>query len=342
MPDRLELGELSVTLVEGPSPPRAWERLLADAEHPSLYADPVWATTLCRHLPRRRPLWLLVSEGERPLAGMIGIVRRRGPLEVVQGQHEGLSGAPLLVAGLPARRREEVVAACAVGWARLVGRGVRRVSASLSLPPPWDGALAGHLRAEGWRRETVPAAVFDLAPGLEAVEREQLRKNRRNERNRSLRRGCRLETTTDPAVAEPFLAVYALSARRWGITPPPLALLADLLAAAGGRVFCTVVRHGDEFLGGHLLLHEGETVTAWLGATLPGREELFPATLLVWGDLQEACARGARWLDLGGHGGQRGVANFKRLLGAQEVMRGLWRREWFPVRWSRAWRGRGR
>ncbi|MBU1074037.1 hypothetical protein KKG45_12395, partial [bacterium] len=65
----------------------------------------------------------------------------------------------------------------------------------------------------------------------------------------------------------------------------------------------------------------------WLAATVPARsKEFFPSTLLVWTDLEEACRRGAAWLDLGAHGGQAGVANFKKLVGAEELIRGCYTR----------------
>ncbi len=326
--------------VTGEAPPPGWGRLLADADRPSLLQDPAWSLALARHLPDRRPVWLLLGEAHRPLAGWCGLVRRRGPLETVELQYAGLSGAPLLARDLDPGDRAAVLAALATAWTRRVLASRRRVRSVVSLPPPWDAELAGPLRRAGFRRREEATAAFDLTPGLDRVEREQFRKNRRNERNRSLRRGATVAATTDPAVLEPFLAVYRRSARRWGVTPPPAGLLADLLAAGAGRVFLTVARHGDTFLGAHFLLQEGETAIAWLGATVDDHPDLFPATLLVWGDLQEAAARGCRILDLGGHGGQEGVARFKRMLGAAEVPRGLWVRERWPVNWLAAWRRR--
>jgi CelD/BcsL family acetyltransferase involved in cellulose biosynthesis len=110
--------------------------------------------------------------------------------------------------------------------------------------------------------------------------------------------------------------------------------LRGLLADGGGDVYCTTVRRDGALLGAHLCLQAGGTVTAWVGSTVDtardstrgGTDDVFPATMLVWADLEEACRRGASRLDLGGHGGQRGVAQFKELLGALTLERAMWRR----------------
>jgi len=90
-----------------------------------------------------------------------------------------------------------------------------------------------------------------------------------------------------------------------------------------GSIFCTTVRVEDALIGMYFNIVDGDTVTAWLAATDPTyNKEFFPSTLLVWATLEEAHALGAAWFDLGAHGGQAGVANFKRLLGAHEIIRG--------------------
>ena len=76
-------------------------------------------------------------------------------------------------------------------------------------------------------------------------------------------------------------------------------------------------------IGGHLNLHYGDRVIAWNGVTDPALARThFPATAAIWGDLVESCARGARWLDLGGSGGVIRLEDFKRSFGAREQERG--------------------
>ena len=115
-----------------------------------------------------------------------------------------------------------------------------------------------------------------------------------------------------------------------------------LLLRGRGGAFLSWVRCEGRVIGGHFNLHAGATVTAWVGATLPEHNDKFPATLLIWTDIEEACRRGAARLDLGGSGGVAGVARFKELLGAQEETRASWEiaapayRLWHRLRRPRA------
>jgi hypothetical protein len=178
------------------------------------------------------------------------------------------------------------------------------------------------LQRTGWRRHEIQAAIMPLAEGLDHVEMHVLKKNRRNERNRSLKRGCRYGVTNDKDFLAEYYPIYRAAAERWGITATPLGLLRDMLIAPGDHTFLTYVTFEDSVIGGHLNFHWGNRVIAWNGATRPEHDDKFPATLLIWADLEEACRRQAEWLDLGGHGGKASLANFKRLLGAEGEIRG--------------------
>lgn len=312
-------------LATGPRPPAAWGDLLRTAAEVSFYHEEPWAAAVTGHIPGCEGGWLLARQDGRPVAGLALVRTRRGPLHRWLGHYAGVPSPPLLAADLGPAGREAALLSLVQGCTDLAGRA-RCLGLALHLPPAWDAALARSLAARGFRRQDDPAAVLPLAGGLRHVEMHVFKKNRRNERNRAFKAGVRAEVHADDRHLAAFHAIYRDACRRWGSPPVPEAFCSDLLRDAAGKAFLVTAHRDDEVLGGHLCLRDGDQVTAWLGATAPARNDLFPATVLVWTDLQEACRRGAVRLDLGGHGGQAGVRNFKRLLGADTLRRGRWER----------------
>ncbi len=164
-----------------------------------------------------------------------------------------------------------------------------------------------------------------LDGGIETVDKERLVMNKRNERNRGLKRGAEVFTTRDDDLLAQYYPIYEQASGHWGVTPAPLGLLRDLLNDPLDRVFLTCVKLEDRVIGGHLCLHLGERVFAWNGVTDPEfARSHFPATLCFWGDLVEACHRGARWLDFGASGGVNSLAGFKKYFGAELMERGFY------------------
>jgi len=308
----------------GERPEPAWERLHA-ACGGGVAGVGAWTAALCAHLPRRAGVWATVAEGGEAVGGLGWLESARGPFRTLEAHHAGVPCDLLLHPGLDPVRRREVLAILLGAWTA-AARAPRTLAATLHAEGPVADDVAAPLAAAGFRRTVVPVAYFPLTQGLAHVEAHLLKKNRRNERNRSLRRGCATAVTSDPAIVDEFLPIYHAASRRWGASPLPSALLSGLLAGGGGRVYCTTVRREGVLLGAHLCLEAGGTVTAWVGSTVEDAHDVFPATLLVWADLEEACRRGAQRLDLGGHGGQQGVAQFKELLGALTLERAMWRR----------------
>ncbi|MBK9302722.1 MAG: GNAT family N-acetyltransferase [bacterium] len=308
----------------GARPGPSWRRLRA-ACGGGLAGAGFWTAALCDHLPRRTGVWATVAEAGEAVGGLGWLETARGPLRTLEAHHAGVPCDLLLHPDLDPARRRDVLAALLGAWTA-AARAPLALAATLHAEGPAADDVAASLAAAGFRRTAVPVAYFPLAQGLEHVEAHLLKKNRRNERNRSLRRGCATAVTSEPAVIDEFLPIYHAASRRWGARPLPAALLRGLLADGGGRVYCTTVRREGVLLGAHLCLEAGGTVTAWVGSTVEDPHDVFPATLLVWADLEEACRRGASRLDLGGHGGQQGVAQFKELLGALTLERAMWRR----------------
>jgi len=312
-----------------PDPPAGWADL-ADTAAEDYFGTLPFVLALLAHHPDARPLWLTARAAGRLVGGLVAIGRMRRGLRRWHSLPDGTSGGPLVDPAIAATPRGEIVAGLA---ATLRSRlGGRDVVATLSLPAGAESRDGDRLRAAGWEHLPIPASVVPVSGGIDHVEYEILPKNRRNERNRGLRRGAVIGTSRDPDDIAEFYPIYRAAAAGWGVEAAPLGLLQQLVVEGEGRAFLCTVHYEGRLVGAHLNLHHGRRVTAWVGATLPEHNRMiFPATLLIWQGLVECDARGAEFFDLGGSAGRTKLAEFKRLLGAEIEERGLYRSEvaWF-------------
>ena len=301
-------------------PPADWDAFLGGCPEANIFHSTLWTQAVCRNIPGTEAIWLTVRLENRLVGGLVAVRCRRGPFVRIVSHYDGTSGGPVVVSDLAPDQQNGIFDSLVAAYAGL--RQSRVWVRTFSLSAAAEQRYGSILQNTNWCRQAIQAAIMPLAGGLEHVEKHVLKKNRRNERNRSLKRGCSYGVTTASDILVAYYPIYRAAAERWGITPTPLGLLRDMLAADGDHTFLTYVLFEDCVIGGHLNFHWGDRVIAWNGATLPEHENKFPATLLVWADLEEACRRQAAWLDLGGSGGKSSLANFKKLLGAEGEIRG--------------------
>ena len=296
----------------------AWLETIAGAE-PA--ASAWWTDAAARHFPSASALWLTARLDGRLAGGLAAVGRRRHSWQRFESSVEGSPAGPVLDPALDATTGDAVFTALTTAYAARV-RG-RTVAAVLTLGSTSEAAFGARLATgPAWRREEVPTAVVDLAAGLAHVEAHVLSNNRRNERNRGLKRGCTLHASSDAGDLAAWYPLYREVAQGWAQAPVPLSFMQDLARSRPDRAFLVQVRRGGEIIGGHFCVHWGDRVSALYGASRRDiAKELFPATLLYWQDLVEGCARGAACLDFGGFGGQAGLRHFKRLMGTSEELR---------------------
>lgn len=321
-----EAGRLQVGLAA--EPPDDWEELVAADPDADFFHTRDWTWAVAAAYPDRSALWLTVRAGSRLVAGLAAVQTVDRRVERIESSLEGTSGGPLVAGDLPVEMAASLASLLLDRFFDL--RSGWLGSLSLSLNAGHERRFGGLLRTDSrFVHHAHPAAVIPLEGGLEAVEMERMKKNKRNERNRALRRGVVVAATRDPGRIAEYYSIYLEASRRWGVEPAPLELLQSLLAVREGRAsgrgdaFFTCVELEGRVVGGHLNLVFGDRVIAWNGVTDPAiARSHFPATAAIWGDLQESCRRGARWLDLGGSGGAVKLATFKKSFGAIEEERG--------------------
>jgi len=332
--------------------PDDWDHLLSRDPAAEYTHTRYWTDAVCDHLAGAQALWVTLRKSGELVGGLSAVRRslRRKVLGLPLGftrlasSFEGTSGGPVVAGDLAVPVQERVFGDLVDGLAEQ-NRGVLG-SCALVLSPVQEkkfGPLMG--RFPRWTRQEAPTALVSLAGGIDQVDRERLVMNKRNERNRGLRRGAEVFATDDAQLLARYYRIYERAADLWGIEPVPAGLLQALLRDEQGRVFFTCVRLEGQVIGGHLNLHYGDKVLAWNGVTDPRFARThFPATLCFWGDMVEACRRNARWLDLGGSGSVGSLAGFKKYFGAELRVRGLYTRDSWGAglvrKGHRAWRNR--
>ncbi len=327
-------------------PPPDWDELVAADGSTDYPHTAHWTTSAVAAWPGASAVWLTARREGRLVGGLPAVAHRAGSgllaRRRIDSSLEGTSCGPLAAADLPEGEQAQVVRALLEAYRVLRPGPLGAVT--LALGPERERRFGPALAAHGgWRRHASPTAVIDLSGGAEAVAAGRLSMTKRNERNRGLRRGAEVGASSDPADLAAYYPLYAAAASHWGVRPTPLPFLQALLADPRGRTFFTCVRLDGRVIGGHLNLHLGDRVFAWNGVTDPEYARThFPATLCFWGDIVEACRRGARELDVGASGGSGSLEGFKKYFGADLQERGYYVHEGPGLRLARFGRALGR
>lgn len=332
-------GRAAIRVDRAAEAPDGWDELVA-ADGSSDYPHTAhWHRCVAAALPGATVVWLTARRQGRLVAGLAAVERRQGAgllaRRRLDSSVEGTSCGPLVAGDLPAGEQQELAGALVRAYAAL--RPGPLGSATLALGPERERRFGAVVAGAGpWERHESPTALIDLEGGAEAVAAGRLSMAKRNERNRGLRRGAEVTATRDQAAVAAYYPLYLAAATQWGVAPTPLAFLQALLEDPHDRVFFTCVRLDGRVIGGHLNLHLGDRVFAWNGVSDPAVARThFPATLCFWGDIVEACRRGARWLDVGASGGIATLDGFKRYFGAETRPRGYYVDEGAALRAAR-------
>ncbi len=306
-----------ITVTSGGTAPAGWDAWLDGVAATDFAASAWWNDAAARYYPHAAQRWWAAHREGALVGGLVALSRRRHGFDRLESGLEGSPAGPQVSDDLtPAERRRVAGALLDACGASVRGR---TITAAVTLSAAQSALVPA---ASGWQREDVATAVIDLSGGLAHIERTVLSNNRRNERNRGLKRGCTLHTSTDPDDVAAWYAIYLDVAASWAQAPVPLEFMQALLRERSQHAFFALVRRRGVIVGGHFCIAWRDRVAALYGASRPDlAREVFPSTLLYWQDIVEGCARGARVLDFGGYAGRTGLRQFKRLMGAAEEVR---------------------
>lgn len=303
-------------------PPAGWERFLARVPDAELAADAHWSELAARHYAGGRPCWLVAESAAGDLLGGISLVaRRRWQTVRLESSLDGTVAGPQIAADLPPDRQDAVLRAMCRGLLDLLGGRTTLVAFTVAAPA-LRRRLGALLAGTRWRLVSYDSAVVDCRPGLQQVEAHAWTNNRRNERNRGLKRGCVLQVDRDPELLADWYPLYFAQAVRWRQAPVPRAFLVDLLHHYQRETVVTTVRLDGRLVGGHFCLVSRRRLVPYLSAADAELARThFLHTLLYWQDIVHACAVGLEAVDFGGCVGRDSLWDFKRRCGGQPEAR---------------------
>jgi len=276
-----------------------------------------WSSAISKNYPGCDAVWITVFQDDKPAGGLVLVRVAQSIFTQLHSNYEGTTGGPFCLSNLSDEEKVKVNSMLLEEFAKLSAE--KKVIASTVCTSSFEAGDILH-RA-GFEMQPFTGASISLVDGYDHVEMNVIKKNRRNERNRSMKRGCTTGVTTDPKIIDEYYPIYLRATSRWGTKPVPEQLLKDLLTDSSGDAFMSWVRLDGKLIGGHLNFSAGGIVTAWNGATDLELKDVFPASVLIFTDVEEACSRGCVLLDLGAHGGVEGVEQFKRMFGAESDRR---------------------
>lgn len=301
--------------------PGEWRELLASDPRSLLFQAPAWLKRFVRHHPRKQARWLeLRDEGGELLSGMPYSLSSRWGLRAIASGIGGTYGGPVSRRGEQEAEREILRHYLKLGGRRCV---LHEMLWGHEAPPT------------GAEQELLPieTAVIDLSDGFEGFWAHSLTHNRRNECNRSERRGLISRESRELDLLRSFYPLYRQRSEQWGRIPHSLRLLEEIVEEEESSLLISCEYEG-RVVGMHVCFDLGEEFLAWLG-TSERLREVFPATMMVKAGVQAAVARGCKRMNLGSSLGLRGVSEFKKLVGAESSRRWLLHQQAGWLQWAR-------
>ena len=296
--------------------PANWNDLLARCPQTEFTATSNWLDSIAAHYRGASALYLVAEFEGQTVGGLPALVRPHRGLVRLESSLEGTVAGPQIPADLPDSLQADTFAALCGALADHVGG--RTIVAAVTLAPAGMATLDAMEPATRWQRLDYHTALVDCRDGLEHVERKLWTNNRRNERNRGLKRGCTLQAEYDRDAVTAWYPLYAAKSGEWAQTPVPLALLQDLLETNPDRCVLNTVRLEGTLIAGHFCFRSRDRLVAWQGAARADLQRShFPTTLAYWQDLRHACENGLEAVDFGGCVGRDSLWDFKRRCGAR-------------------------
>lgn len=130
----------------------------------------------------------------------------------------------------------------------------------------------------------------------------RLRGSARRNIKTAQREGVRVDFRTDESAVHRFYDLHArVRTAKYRLLPQPRAFFAELWQqfAPEGRIRVALAVHGDQDIGGILLLDWGETTYYKFNASSADQLRLRPNDLLLWSVVRDAATRGLEAVDLG-------------------------------------------
>jgi Acetyltransferase (GNAT) domain len=297
-----------------------WNDLIEQSPGATVFHRPGFARSIALHAGLWRAQWLEVRADETLVGGLPFLVHSKWGVEDWVSGWGGSYGGPVIRPGW-----ENAGDELARGF-RATRRSRRRRSEIV-----WAHAELPGGSWEGWRE--LRTSILDIGSFEEFDDflMKSFPKNRRNECNRSVKRGLRVECDSRGAHLSELWSIYRDQCVRWASVPVPQGVLRELLEEYEEAKLFVALSDEDGVVGGHVCVQMGRELFAWLGTTRR-MEKVYPSSLLIREEARWVHGQGLSRLNLGSSMGIGGVQNYKELLGARETSRWILRSAawWWP------------
>jgi hypothetical protein len=316
---------MSVLRVSIPAPRDVWEATLASYPNALVSQSPVWTDFLCTAAGYQDVSRLYELPGGRQL--VLPMVRRRRPFG---GLAQEASMPPAWgIGGLVASEGVRVADAAAV-FGDLTTRGTFR---ALLRPNPLDAAAWAVARPHGVVATPRRAHLLELDSDFDRVLSERFTSKARGHLRRAGRSDLTVERDTSGRLVPVYYELFERSVPRWAAQQHEPRALArwrahrwdprrkfELMAETLGDSFRIWVAWSDGRPAAAIVVLQGANAAYTRGAM---DKELAGPTranyVLHSRAIEEACAAGCRYYDMGDSGGSASLARFKEGFGARPI-----------------------
>jgi GNAT acetyltransferase-like protein len=306
-----------------PAPRGAWEAALASYPNALVSQTPAWSDFLCAAAGYDDVSRMYELPGDRHL--VLPMVRRK---RLVRALTPAASMPPAWgIGGLVAPDGVRAADAATV-FADLEAHGGLR---ALLRPNPLDAPAWASARPDGVLATPHRSHLLELDSDFERVLAERFTSKARRDLHRAQRSGLTVECDTSGRLVPVYYELFERSLARWaGQQHEPRALARwrahrwdprrkfELMAQMLEGVFRLWVAWADGLPAAAILILQGTNAAYTRGAM--DKEIAGPTRanyLLHARAIEEACASGCRWYDMGDSGGSASLARFKQAFGAR-------------------------
>ncbi|RFU22376.1 GNAT family N-acetyltransferase [Geodermatophilus marinus] len=324
--------------VVSPAPRDVWRQALAADPSALPSQTPEWTDWLCRTRGFTDASRLYeFADGRRLLLPLLARTAAGVRLTEESMPYGFGYGGPLVMGGEPSPDQARAV---------LDDLARRPVLRSSLAPLPRASAKWSAIAPPGVVRVPYLAHVLDLEGGFEQVRSTRFRSGAKRNIRRALKQPLEVRSGAGSGVVEAFAELNRRAVERWARQrgqPLWLARLVDRQRDRVGQLASAIdalgpmVRAWTAYLHGepvavNVALHFGAQAYGWLSAVdadLARRTQA--GALLLSLELEEACASGVRWFQLGESDPGSGVAQYKELYGGVPVSWSALRFERLPM-----------
>jgi len=297
-------------VIERPSL-KFWEEVASQSEYATFYHTPLWSKILVETYPHYEisTKAFFFDDGTKVLLPLLrsrkeGFFKKRQRLKSLAF---GFYGGPVYVGSWSEEKSEELYS-CFKS---------RRISLHIEGNPFFRYDLPDY-----FSKHEASTYLIRLDKSIDELWKQFSSGHRRNIK-KALRMGVKVRKATSREDYEAYFNVYQDTLKRWGdktIITYPHSFFLKLLEPQYDSVTLWLAELGDKIIAGVIMLYWNNVVYFWHGCSLTNFSKYRATILLHWDMIQDALDKDYQIYDFGPSGDLKGLEEFKRRFGAENVL----------------------